>query len=61
MEREDEYEEDDKFGEWYDLYLDHLRLLGWDGPVGLESAWLYYQEGETPEDAARKLYDELMS
>lgn len=50
----------ENFDEWFDIFVDKCRELGYTGPIDRESVeWDF--DGDTPEDAAREFVAELNS
>lgn len=47
------------FDEWFDIFREELRRLGWHGPVDRDSARCDYDSNIDPYKAARSLYEEL--
>ncbi len=50
-----------EFENWYAIYFDHLRGLGWKGNIDADSATNDYNDGLSPEEAAESLFKELNS
>lgn len=47
------------FEEWFDLFREELRNLGWHGPVDRDAAEGDYNSEVDPYEAARLLFNEL--
>lgn len=48
------------FDEWYELFKDKSRSLGYKGPIDKYSFEWNYEEGETPEFAAEQFVKEML-
>jgi hypothetical protein len=49
------------FDEWFDLYVNQLRSLGWKGHIDRGSAEDDFNNDKDYAQAARELFDELNS
>ncbi len=47
------------FDEYFDMFREELRRLGWDGPVDIDCARMDYESETDAYEAARDLFDEL--
>lgn len=47
------------FEQWFDIFIDEMRAYGWLGFIDRESAMSDYDNGASPENAAKSLWDEL--
>ena len=50
-----------EFEDWFGIYFDRLRKLGWQGSVDMGSAECDYENDISPEDAAQAIWDDLLS
>lgn len=48
-----------EFDNWFDIFCDKLRSLGWNGNIDQDSAFNDFESGLSPEEAAISLYKEL--
>lgn len=48
-----------EFEDWFGIYSDELRKLGWDGPIDRGSAEEDHNNDLSPEEAARVTWDDL--
>ena len=51
--------EDLTFNDWFDLFVDKCRALGYAGPIDKYSFEWNYEEDETPEYAAEQFVKEM--
>lgn len=49
------------FEDWFAIFSDRLRKLGWNGPIDRGSAEITHEGDISPEVAAEELYKELTS
>ena len=47
------------FTQWFDIFLDEVKRLGYHGPVDRDSAESDYDSGLSPEHAAKLFVDEM--
>jgi len=50
-----------EFENWYDIFIDSVRSLGYHGPVDRDSGRMDYDNNLEPEEAAKSLVEELNS
>lgn len=54
-----EMADDLSFDEWFDLFRDRVRLMGYYGVIDKYSFEWNYEEGQAPEDAAAVFVEEM--
>jgi ketol-acid reductoisomerase len=47
------------FDEWFDLFVDRCKALGYTGPIDKYCFEWNYEDGETPEYAAEEFVNEM--
>jgi len=50
----------DTFEEWYDVFVDECKLkYGYEGPIFMETFEQDYEDGTSPQDAAKEFVESL--
>jgi len=47
------------FDEWFDMFADKSRAMGYQGPIDRDSANSEFEQGKTPEEAAQEFVKEM--
>lgn len=48
-----------EFDEWFDLFVDYLRRLGYNGPIDKHSFEDEFEAGKAPEESASEFFNEI--
>lgn len=47
------------FDEWFDIFVNETRTLGYNGPIDRETFEADYEDGKTPESSAAEFVKEM--